>query len=64
MAKKKKIRILVNLICFICKNNLFKKKIGISTYFSTKNRLKFSNRMKLNKYCQYCNQHTIHIENK
>jgi large subunit ribosomal protein L33 len=62
MKKKKKTRILIKLICTFCTTNTFKKIIGLSTYFSTKNRLTFSNRLKLNKYCKYCNKHTTHIE--
>ncbi len=64
MIKSKKSRILIKLECVNCKENLLKKKLGISNYITTKNRYTTSKKLQLMKYCKYCNKHIIHKEIK
>jgi large subunit ribosomal protein L33 len=65
MAKKSKgNRVLVTLECLNCKNNLNKQRMGINRYITTKNRKKNISRLELNKFCAYCNNHTLHKEIK
>lgn len=64
MAKNKGTRILITLECTQCKNNLNQQKNGINRYTTTKNRKNSPNRMELNKFCPYCNSHTLHKETK
>jgi large subunit ribosomal protein L33 len=65
MAKKNKgNRILITLECTNCKNNNNKQKTGINRYITSKNRKKNTNRLEFNKFCSYCNCHTLHKELK
>ena len=65
MTKKNKgSRVLVTLECTNCKSNFDKQKNGINRYITSKNRKKNTNRLELNKFCAYCNCHTLHKEIK
>jgi ribosomal protein L33 len=64
MKKIKKIRISIKLECINCKENLFKTKLGISRYMTTKNRHTMSKKLQLIKHCKFCNQHNLHKEIK
>lgn len=65
MSKKNKgSRVLITLECTKCKTNLNQRKIGINRYITMKNRKNNTNRLELNKFCTYCNSHTLHKEIK
>lgn len=65
MAKKNKgARILITLECTSCKKNINKQKKGVNRYITTKNRKNNTDRLELNKFCPYCNSHTLHKEIK
>lgn len=64
MGKNKGSRILVTLECTTCSTNNNKIKAGINRYVTNKNRKNTPNRIELNKFCPYCNTHTLHKETK
>nr|YP_010291633.1 ribosomal protein L33 [Scleria parvula]ULQ67640.1 ribosomal protein L33 [Scleria parvula] len=65
MAKKKDIRVRVFLECISCVQKSGNKKLpGISRYITQKNRFNTPNLLELQKFCRYCNKHTIHKEIK
>jgi len=64
MKKKKSPRIFIYLECSTCKNNVNKRQQGISKYITMKNRYNTPLKLELNKYCGYCNKHTLHKEIK
>jgi large subunit ribosomal protein L33 len=64
MAKNKGTRILITLECTECRSNTNKRSVGISRYFTQKNRRNNPERLELRKYCSYCNRQTIHKEIK
>ena len=64
MIRGKKTRILIILECTECLSNLNQRSSGISRYLTKKNRYNTPERLKLSKYCKYCNKITIHKEIK
>ncbi len=64
MKKSKGPRILVTLECSECRINNKKLSKGISRYITTKNKKNTINKIEINKYCKYCNKHTLHKEIK
>ena len=64
MIRGKKTRILIILECTECFSNLNQRSSGISRYLTKKNRYNTPERLKLSKYCKYCNKITIHKEIK
>nr|YP_002327456.1 ribosomal protein L33 [Vaucheria litorea]ACF70873.1 ribosomal protein L33 [Vaucheria litorea] len=64
MSKNKGSRILVTLECTNCSINTNKVKAGINRYITKKNRKNTPSRIELNKFCPYCNTHTLHKETK
>ena len=62
--KKKKIRGLIILECIECKSNLKKRSMGVSRYYTQKNRRSNPEQLKLKKYCPYCNKTIFHKEIK
>ena len=71
MAKNKDIRILIVLECIKCRKTYpvmdqynTERCIGISRYFSTKNRRNNPERIQLKKFCCICKTHTLHNEVK
>lgn len=54
MAKKGS-RVLVGLVCTICKNH---------NYVTQKNKVNTTEGIKLKKYCKVCKKHTEHKEKK
>jgi large subunit ribosomal protein L33 len=64
MAKKKNFRIHIILECSLCRINLNKNFNIISRYISSKNKKNNINKLELLKYCNRCNEHTIHKEIK
>jgi large subunit ribosomal protein L33 len=63
-GKKKPARISIILECLECYINKKKRAVGISRYISSKNRTNTPNKLKLTKYCKYCNIRTAHKETK
>lgn len=67
MGKNKGARIVITLECE-CRNNtnsnIIKRKKGIFRYTTTKNRRNTPGRLEINKFCPYCNRHTIFKEIK
>lgn len=64
MAKQKGSRMLVTLECGECRQKLLKRTHGVSRYLSSKNKRNTLEKLELEKYCKYCNKHTIHKEIK
>jgi large subunit ribosomal protein L33 len=64
MAKQKGSRIIIHLECTNCRTNSNKRTEGVSRYTTTKNRRNTPARLEQNKFCPYCNSHTIHKETK
>lgn len=54
MAKKGS-RVLLGLICEVCKSQ---------NYVTEKNKINTTSAIKLNKYCRKCRKHTVHKEKK
>lgn len=54
MAKKGS-RILVGLVCEVCKNQ---------NYVTEKNKINTTSALKIKKYCRKCRKHTVHKEKK
>lgn len=54
MAKKGS-RVLLGLICEVCKSQ---------NYVTEKNKINTTSAIKLNKYCPKCRKHTVHKEKK
>ncbi|MBI4008606.1 50S ribosomal protein L33 [Candidatus Roizmanbacteria bacterium] len=54
MAKKGS-RILVGLVCEVCKNQ---------NYVVEKNKINTTGVLKLSKYCKHCRKHRVHKERK
>lgn len=52
---KKGARILVGLVCSICKKQ---------NYVTEKNKINTPEGLKLKKYCPYCHKKTVHIEKR
>ncbi|HVZ58127.1 MAG TPA: 50S ribosomal protein L33 [Patescibacteria group bacterium] len=53
MPKKGEHRIIVGLVCSVCKNR---------NYVSQKNKLETPDKLKLNKFCKHCRKVTEHKE--
>ena len=64
MSKNKGTRILITLECTECRSNNNKRSAGVSRYLTKKNRRNTPNRMELKKYCNNCNNQTLHKEIK
>ena len=64
MAKNKGPRILLTLECNECRQQLVKRAHGVSRYLSEKNKRNTPAKLELEKYCKYCNKHTLHKEIK
>lgn len=52
---KKGSRVLLGLICEVCKSQ---------NYVTEKNKINTTSAIKLNKYCRKCRKHTVHKEKK
>jgi len=55
MPKKGEHRIVIGLVCSICKSR---------NYVSQKNKLETPDKLKLNKFCKFCRKVTEHKENE
>ena len=55
MPKKGDHRIIIGLVCSVCKNR---------NYVSQKNKLETPDKLKLNKFCKHCRKVTEHKENE
>ncbi|MBI5044581.1 MAG: 50S ribosomal protein L33 [Candidatus Levybacteria bacterium] len=55
MPKKGEHRIIIGLVCSVCKNR---------NYVSQKNKLETPDKLKLNKFCKHCQKVTEHKENE
>lgn len=55
MAKKKGSRILVGLVCSVCKKQ---------NYVTKRNKVNTPDGLKLKKYCNKCKKSTLHTEKK
>jgi large subunit ribosomal protein L33 len=55
MAKSKHSENLIALKCSVCNHR---------NYYTRKNRKKVERKIALNKYCKYCQKHTLHKETK
>lgn len=64
MAKSKGPRTLITLECMECRQRLIKRANGVSRYLSSKNKRNTPEKLEIEKYCKYCNQHTTHKEIK
>ncbi|KAL2901095.1 50S ribosomal protein L33 chloroplastic [Bienertia sinuspersici] len=65
MAKGKHVRVKVILECIGCvRKSLNKGSRGVSRYITQKNRHNTPSQLKLQKFCPYCYQYTIHGEIK
>lgn len=64
MTKNKSSRLIIVLECIKCRTNKIKRSTGVSRYTTMKNRKNTPERMALNKFCRYCNIHTLHKEIK
>ncbi len=53
MPKKGEHRIIIGLVCQVCKNR---------NYVSQKNKLETPDKLKLNKFCKHCRKVTEHKE--
>jgi large subunit ribosomal protein L33 len=62
MAKSKGTRLIITLECTECRTNQDAK--GVSRYTTKKNRKNTPDRIELNKFCKFCNRHTLHKEIK
>nr|YP_009392057.1 ribosomal protein L33 [Periphykon beckeri]ARW60405.1 ribosomal protein L33 [Periphykon beckeri] len=64
MGKNKGSRVTITLECK-CKNDKsIKRKNGIFRYTTCKNKKNTPNRLEINKFCTYCNIHTLFKEIK
>ncbi|MBO8172733.1 MAG: 50S ribosomal protein L33 [Bacillaceae bacterium] len=48
-------RVIITLACTECKQR---------NYTTSKNKRKHPDRLEMNKYCKFCNSHTLHRETK
>lgn len=64
MSKSKESRIFIILECNECRSNINKQLSGVGRYLVSKNRKNTPEKLMLNKYCKYCNRHTLHKEIK
>lgn len=55
MAKKSEHRILIAMVCSVCKNQ---------NYITQKNKLNTEGKITLRKFCRHCRKHTEHKESQ
>jgi len=64
MSKNKGPRNYIILECSNCRSNLDKRVVGVGRYLVSKNKKNTPTKLTLNKYCKFCNKHTLHKETK
>nr|YP_009549379.1 ribosomal protein L33 [Scoliosorus ensiformis]AYW16528.1 ribosomal protein L33 [Scoliosorus ensiformis] len=65
MSKSKDVRVTIALECTSCiLMRAQEKSAGISRYTTRKNRRNTPTRLELQKYCFYCQKHTLHKESR
>lgn len=64
MSKNKSPRNYIILECSQCRLNHDKRISGVGRYLVSKNKKNTPIKLTLNKYCKFCNKHTVHKETK